>query len=228
MGNTESVVSDAVTGYIGSLRARHRRAAYLLDEAARRFEAGSTSLDWQSVGLACRDAIIEFVEETYGWEPGDARIPEDKTGARIEATLSYLGDKASGSEARALIERLSSYVLRVQHKRSSSNEDAQRALVTTVAVLGELDALITTAADADEYISRYGIFRCEACKSREIEPREVWDATENGPYVAEGRIECLECGWFKSYGPWQWHAMKEKADGEAQSGAGREEPVRDA
>lgn len=190
---------DHLERALRSLRRLYPSAVGRLDSAAELllWRGVDDPRTFQQVGLLCRDALIEMIDTVYGHEDKTEHIPADKTLDRLNATLSYFEDRAASDDARRLLRAMAAYHMNVHHDRVSDEPSAERCLFLTVTLLAEISSMVRAVAESDWMVMSYGIFRCPACRSRNLDLLEQWDASEDGPYLIGREVYCTECDWKK-------------------------------
>jgi len=165
-----------------------------LDSAQTLLGEAKSSEDYQAIGIHCRDAMIVFANAIFSpdFVPEGQRVPaEDHAKARIEMTLQHFGQLAGSEEIRKLTKAVVAYAMRLHHNQDATAEEARRALLFTTAALIELTALIETATKNEQWVQKWGVYKCGGCGSTQLVEEHCDDYDGPGPSF----LICQKCNW---------------------------------
>jgi len=165
-----------------------------LDLAIERLKTATQAEDYQAVGLLCRDAMILFANAIFSpdFVPAGEDVPgPDKVQQRIELTLSHFGELGGSERLRRLVKAVFSYAQGLQHNREAGLGEARRTLLFTTAALIELTALIETATKNEQWVQKYGVYKCGGCGSTQLVEELCGDYDGPGPSF----LICQKCNW---------------------------------
>ena len=168
-----------------------------LDKAIADLKTATEPEQYQTIGLLCRDAVIVFANAIFSpdFTPDGQQPPaQDDAKAQIEITLQHFGQLAGSEEIRKLTRAVVAYAMRLHHNQDSSAPEAHRTLLFTTLTLIELAGLIETATKNEQWVKKYGVYKCDACGSTKLE--EDVEVDYDGPDMMHGTVYlvCSNCG----------------------------------
>lgn len=173
-------------------------------DAESRLREASSPADFQAVGLACRDILIEFANAVFSVdyvEEGVTTPGQNDAKARIAIVLREFGGLGGDDELKGLTDALWGYVVRLQHDRRATREEAERTLFYTSAAVVEVILIVERATGNDYNLRTYGVYKCPMCGRTELEEDVIVDYEPDiGPVLAARYVFCPSCPWTSLHG----------------------------
>jgi hypothetical protein len=168
-----------------------------LDLAIDQLKAATQPEHYQAIGILCRDAMILFANAIFSpdFTPEGQKLPaEDNAKARIEMTLQHFGQMAGSEEIRNLTKAVVAYAMRLHHNQAPSLDDARRTVLFAKLALIELACLMETATKNEQWIKKYGVYKCDACGSTKLEEDVAVECDNDGVVHGTPYLACSNCG----------------------------------
>jgi len=168
-----------------------------LDLATEQLKTATQPEHYQAIGVLCRDAMILFANAIFSpdFVPEGQKLPaEDHAKARIDMTLQHFGQLAGSEEIRKLTRAVVAYAMRLHHNQDASDQEARRTALFTTLALTELAALIETATRKERWVQKYGVYKCPACGSTELQ--EDWFVEYDAGWQY---LWCTKCRWSSEF-----------------------------
>lgn len=179
------------------LKAAYPEVSGKLDLAIDRLKTATQPEHYQAIGIHCRDAMIVFANAIFSpdFVPKGQNLPaEDNANARIEMTLQHFGQMAGSQQIRKLTKSVVAYAMRLHHNQAPSLDDARRALLFTTVALIELAGLMDTATRNEQWVKKYGVYKCDACGSTRLEEDVAVDYDKDHIVHGTPYLVCSNCG----------------------------------
>jgi len=190
-------MDDYLAGGQEKLKAAYPDVWGKLDKAIDDLKTATEPEHYQAIGLLCRDAMILFANAIFSPDfvpKGQELPPEGDAKTRMKMTLQHFGQLAGSENLRKLTKAVWDYAVGLQHNQGATAGEARRTALFTALALVEVASVVETATKNEQWVKKYGVYKCDACGSTKLEEDVAVDYDKDHVVHGTPYLVCSNCG----------------------------------